>query len=101
MAEGRRTAPRQYWGVGWESPPGDEDGPPRCPECKRLMVKLWLRRRLYLQDKRKLVWSGFWFCNKCESINTASNSFIDMKLESDHHSPEWPDYPDEFDIDED
>ena len=101
MAEGRRVAPRQYFGVGWESPPGDEKGAPYCPECKRQMVKLWLRRRYYQQDRRKLVWSGFWFCNDCESINTCANSFGDMKLESDNHSPEWPDYPDDYVIPED
>jgi len=81
-----------YPGLGWDSPPGDEDGPPRCPSCNRLMVKLYLRRRYYLQNRRKLVWSGFWYCNECESINTAG-AFGKMKYESDHHSPEWPDYP--------
>jgi len=79
-----------YPGLGWESPPGDKDGAPRCPSCNRLMVKLWLRRRYYLQNRRKLVWSGFWYCNSCESINTTPGK---MKTESDHHSPEWPDYP--------
>lgn len=102
MAEGRRTGPRHYWGLHWESPPGDEKGPPRCPEpeCWQLMVKMYIRRRFYLQNRRKWIWSGFWFCPKCESINTAG-SFGQMKYESDHYSPEWPDYPDEYDFDED
>jgi len=56
------------------------------------MVKLYLRRRYYLQNRRKLVWSGFWYCNSCESIDT-TGAFGKMKTESDHHSPEWPDYP--------
>ena len=100
MTTGRRTGPRQYFGIGWKSPPGDEKGAPSCPECERQMVKLWLRRRYYLQDRRKWVWSGFWYCPKCESINTAGD-FDNMKYESDHHSPEWPDYPDEEEIPED
>ena len=98
MATGRRFSARHYTGLGWESPPGDEDGPPDCPDCKRRMVKLYLRRRHYLQKRRKLVWSGFWFCNRCESINTCSGAFGNMKYESDHHSPEWPDYPDEYQL---
>jgi len=99
MSPGQRAGPRHYFGLGWESPPGDEKGEPRCPECERLMVKLWLRRRYYLQDRRKLVWSGFWFCSWCESINTAS--FGNMMYESEHHSPEWPDRPDDYEIPED
>ena len=84
--------PHYYPGIAWQSPPGDEDGRPRCPYCRHLMVKLYLRRRYYLQNRRKLVWSGFWYCNTCESIDT-TGSFGKMKYESDHHSPEWPDYP--------
>ena len=88
-----------YPGLGWESPPGDQDGPPDCPTCGRSMVKLYLRRRYYLQNRRKWVWSGFWFCSNCESINTAfSIGPGGMKYESDHHSPEWPDYPDEYEL---
>ena len=97
MTQGRRVGPRTYFGLGWESPPGDEDGPPSCPECERQMVKMSLRRRYYLQDRRKWVWSGFWYCPACESINTAG-SFGHMKYESDNHSPEWPEYPDEVEI---
>jgi len=100
MTPGRRVSPRHYFGLGFESPPGDEDGAPRCPECERQMVKLWLRRRYYQQDRRKLVWSGFWFCNDCESINTSSGPGT-MKYESDHHSPEWPEYPDEYEDEDD
>ena len=61
------------------------------------MVKLYLRRRYYLQNRRKLVWSGFWYCNECESIDT-TGTFGKMKYESDHHSPEWPDYPDKYQL---
>ena len=101
MTTGQRAGPRHYFGLGWESPPGDEMGVPRCPECDRLMVKLWLRRRYYLQNRRKLVWSGFWFCNHCESINTTAGGFGNMKYESDYHSPEWPDRPDEYEDEDD
>jgi len=101
MSPGQRAGPRHYFGLGWESPPGDEMGVPRCPECDRLMVKLWLRRRYYLQDRRKLVWSGFWFCNHCESINTTAGGFGNMMYESENHSPEWPDRPDDYEIPED
>ena len=100
MTPGRRAGPRQYWGIGWESPPGDEKGAPRCPACERYMVKLYLRRRYYLQDRRKWVWSGFWFCQDCESINTAG-SFDLMKYESDNHTPDRPDQPAEYVIPED
>ena len=91
MTTGQRAGPRHYFGLGWESPPGDETGVPRCPEC----------RRYYLQNKRKLVWSGFWFCNHCESINTTAGGFGNMKYESDHHSPEWPDRPEEYEFPDD
>jgi len=53
------------------------------------------------QNRRKLVWSGFWFCNHCESINTTAGGFGNMMYESENHSPEWPDRPDDYVIPED
>jgi len=80
---------KYYPGLGWSSPPGDEDGPPDCPDCGRHMQKLYLRRRFYRMARRKWLWSGFWYCSDCESIDT-SGAFGNMKYESDHHSPEDP-----------
>jgi len=81
---------KYYPGLKWQSPPGDEDGPPDCPDCGRQMLKLYLRRRFYRMARRKWLWSGFWYCPDCESINTVG-AFGHMKTESDFHSPENPD----------
>jgi len=76
-----RRAGGYYPGTRWKDPPGDQDGPPDCPECGVHMLKLWLRIRQPMAETRSLVWSGFWFCRHCRSINTVSWPDT-MKLEA-------------------
>ena len=81
MDQSSRRAGGYYPGTRWKDPPGDQDGPPDCPGCGVHMLKLWLRVRQYLAETRSLVWSGFWYCRQCRSINTCSWP-DSMKLEA-------------------